>query len=126
RTFIKWQHVSVLLATLSLGLYNAAGENNGVARGLAVVYTLLAVLAGGWGYGVYLWRCRLIERRSGGEFDAVVGPVGVCLGLVVALLVNFGFKYRAIRQDRNSEMDMTLGFVNQNQTTEQVLGQWVR
>ncbi|TKA83071.1 hypothetical protein B0A55_00909 [Friedmanniomyces simplex] len=126
RTFIKWQHVSVLLATLSLGLYNAAGENNGVARGLAVVYTLLAVLAGGWGYGVYLWRCRLIERRSGGEFDAVVGPVVVCLGLVVALLVNFGFKYRAIRQDRNSEMDMMLGFANQNQTTEQVLGQWVR
>ncbi|KAJ9641913.1 Phosphate metabolism transcription protein [Coniosporium tulheliwenetii] len=36
RTFIKWQHVSVLLASLSLGLYNAAGETNGVARSLAV------------------------------------------------------------------------------------------
>ncbi|KAL8912205.1 MAG: hypothetical protein Q9171_002767 [Xanthocarpia ochracea] len=46
RTFVKWQHISVLLATLSLSLYNAAGESNGVARGLAVAYTLIAAAAG--------------------------------------------------------------------------------
>lgn len=46
RTFVKWQHISVLLATLSLSLYNAAGENNGVARSLAVTYTLIAAAAG--------------------------------------------------------------------------------
>ena len=63
-----------------------------MARALGVVYVLLAVGAGAWGYGVYVWRCRLIERRSEGEFDGVVGPVGVCLGLVVALVVNFGLK----------------------------------
>ena len=92
RTFIKWQHVSVLLTSLSLGLYNAAGKDNSVARGLAVVYTVVAVFAGVWGYGVYMWRSRLIERRSGKDFDAVVGPVVVCLGLVVALVLNFFFK----------------------------------
>ncbi|KAK0253048.1 hypothetical protein B0A54_09961 [Friedmanniomyces endolithicus] len=123
RTFIKWQHVSVLLASLSLGLYNAAGEDNWVARVLGVVYVLLAVGAGAWGYGVYVWRCRLIERRSGGEFDGVVGPVGVCLGLVVALVVNFGLKYRAIRQDRDAEMEAMLGLVSQN-LTQQLVGQW--
>lgn len=42
RTFVRWQHISVLLATLSLSLYNAAGENNQVAQGLAVAYTLIA------------------------------------------------------------------------------------
>ena len=46
RTFIKWQHISILLATLSLSLYNAAGETNGIARGLAIVYTLVAGIAG--------------------------------------------------------------------------------
>ena len=96
RTFIKWQHVSVLLASLSLGLYNAAGRDNSVARGLAVVYTLVAVFAGAWGYGVYMWRTRLIERRSGRDFDAVAGPVVVCLGLIVALVVNFGFKVSSL------------------------------
>ncbi|KAL8726646.1 MAG: hypothetical protein Q9166_006605 [cf. Caloplaca sp. 2 TL-2023] len=46
RTFIKWQHISVLLATLSLSLYNAAGENNGVTQSLAVFYTLIAAMSG--------------------------------------------------------------------------------
>ncbi|KAL8669811.1 MAG: hypothetical protein Q9168_005615 [Polycauliona sp. 1 TL-2023] len=46
RTFVKWQHISVLLATLSLSLYNAAGEHNGVARSLAVAYTVIAAAAG--------------------------------------------------------------------------------
>ena len=92
RTFIKWQHVSVLLASLSLGLYNAAGEDNGVARGLAVVYTAIAVFAGGWGWWMFVTRSRMIEERSGKDFDNVIGPVVVCGGLVVALVVNFGFK----------------------------------
>jgi len=92
RTFIKWQHVSVLLAGLSLGLYNAAGVNNDVARALSLVYTLLAVFIGAWGYGVYVWRSNLIQRRSGKDFDALTGPIVTCVGLIVALCLNFGFK----------------------------------
>lgn len=92
RTFIKWMHVSVLLASLSLGLFNAAGENNTVARALAIVYTAVAIFTALWGYGIYIWRSRLIQTRSGKDFDAVTGPVVVCIGLVVALCLNFGFK----------------------------------
>lgn len=92
RTFIKWQHVSVLLASLSLGLYNAAGENNNVARVLAVVYTCVALFTLLWGYGIYMWRRRLITERSGKDFDSVIGPLVVAVGLAVALCLNFGFK----------------------------------
>ena len=92
RTFIKWQHISVLLATLSLGLYNAAGENNNFARGLAVVYTAIAMFAGGWGWWMYIIRSQMIQDRSGKDFDNAVGPIFVCIGLVIALLLNFGFK----------------------------------
>lgn len=92
RTFIKWQHVSVLLGSLGLGLYNAAGVDNNIARGLALVYTLVAVFTGAWGYGIYMWRQSLIYKRSGRDFDAVTGPVVVCVGLIVALLLNFAFK----------------------------------
>ncbi|KAF2746792.1 SPX-domain-containing protein [Sporormia fimetaria CBS 119925] len=92
RTYIKWQHVSVLLASLSLGLFNAAGETNTVARVLAGVYTVFALFALAWGYGVYVWRRNMITKRSGAEFDAPLGPLLVCGGLCVALALNFGFK----------------------------------
>ena len=95
RTFIKWQHISVLLATLSLGLYNAAGPANKVASALAVVYTIIALFAGAWGWWVFWKRSQMIEQRSGKDFDFVAGPIVVCLGLFLALILNFGFKVRS-------------------------------
>ncbi|ETN43864.1 uncharacterized protein HMPREF1541_10995 [Cyphellophora europaea CBS 101466] len=95
RTFVKWQHIAVLLATLSLGLYNAAGVDNTVARVLALVYTGFAVFAGAWGWGVYMWRSKLITERSGKDFDNKIGPFVVSLGLAAALVLNFAFKYQA-------------------------------
>lgn len=95
RTFIKWLHVSVLLGTLSLALGNAAGVHNNVARGLSVVYTLVAVFAASWGLSMYLWRSKLITQRSGKDFDHMFGPFVVCIALCVALLLNFYFKYMA-------------------------------
>ena len=92
RTFVKWQHISVLLASLSLGLYNAAGEHNNIARSLAIVYTIVAAFAGTWGWYMYRLRSQMIRQRSGKDFDNVVGPLVVCFGLAVALCLNFGLK----------------------------------
>jgi len=92
RTFIKWQQVSVLLASLSLGLYNAAGEANTVARSLAIVYTSIAVFAGVWGWWIYVVRSKMIQERSGKDFDNIVGPLVVCVALIIALCLNFAFK----------------------------------
>lgn len=101
RTYIKWQHVSILLASLSVGLYNAAGEHNNIARALAVVYTLVALFTALWGYGLYWWRSRLIAARSGKDFDNAIGPVIVCVSLIVALCVNFGFKWDQAMKGKN-------------------------
>ncbi|PNS20455.1 Vacuolar transporter chaperone 4 [Sphaceloma murrayae] len=103
RTFIKWQHVSVLLASLSLGLFNAAGRDNNVARYLAVVYTALAAFIGAWGLYVYRWRSDLIRKRSGKDFDALTGPLVTCFGLMVALVLNFAFKYNELRNRNKTE-----------------------
>lgn len=92
RTFIKWLHISILLSSLSLGLYNAAGKHNDVARALSIVYTVFALFAAGWGWYMYEMRIRLIRQRSGRDLDNVIGPIIVCVGLAAALVLNFAFK----------------------------------
>lgn len=92
RTFIKWLHVSILLSSLSLGLYNAAGKHNDVARALAIVYTCFAIFSAAWGWFMYEKRARLIRQRSGRDLDNTFGPLVVCFGLAVALVLNFAFK----------------------------------
>lgn len=116
RTFVKWQTVAVLLASLSLGMYNAAnakglqpataaiagletpGVSNSssrlaVARCMAILYVLVALLTGLWGWYIYLWRSRLIAGRSGRDFDAVTGPVVLCLAVAGLLVVNSVLKF---------------------------------
>ncbi|MCJ1340331.1 Phosphate metabolism transcription protein [Bachmanniomyces sp. S44760] len=94
RTFIKNQHIAVLLAALSLSLYNAAGESNNLARGLGIAYTLIAVFTGMYGLRMHIIRSRMIEQRSGKDFDNILGPVVICLSLIIALCLNFALKLR--------------------------------
>ena len=97
RTFIKYQHVAILLAVLALGLFDAAGPDNIVASALAVVYTLISIFIAIWGWAMYQIRSRMIEQRSGKDFDNVAGPIMISLALVIALCLNFGFKVRHAR-----------------------------
>ena len=115
RTFVKWQHIAVLLATLSLGLFNAAGKNNPVARALALVYTAFAVFAGVWGWAVYLWRSKLITERSGKDFDSMPGPFIVSLGLAAALCLNFAFRYKAAiaETDDSGKRNSTIALIEE-------------
>ena len=92
RTFVKWQHITILLATLSLGLYNAAGPENYVGRSLGTAYTIIAIFTGFWGWGIYMYRSSLIRKRSPKDFDMKIGPIIVCISLMIALVVNFGIK----------------------------------
>ncbi|OOF96175.1 hypothetical protein ASPCADRAFT_207533 [Aspergillus carbonarius ITEM 5010] len=111
RTFIKWLHVSILLSSLSLGLYNAAGKNNDIARALSIVYTGFAIFAAGWGWYMHEKRARLIRQRSGRDLDNMFGPIVVCVGLAIALVLNFAFKYNS-----------TLETLRDNQPVEPVPG----
>ncbi|KAJ6260394.1 Vacuolar transporter chaperone [Drechslerella dactyloides] len=97
RTFIKWQHICVLLATLSLALYNAAGEKNDIARAIGFFFTGISVFTGVWGYWTYIRRSESIHNRSEKGFDSslsLVGPVVVCITVVLALMLNFLFKFK--------------------------------
>jgi uncharacterized membrane protein YidH (DUF202 family) len=93
RTFIKWMHVSTLMATLSLALYNGANSvGNQLASNLGAVYICISVVAAIWAYYVYMRRANEIRDRSPKHMDDRIGPILVGLALIIALSANFVFK----------------------------------
>jgi uncharacterized membrane protein YidH (DUF202 family) len=93
RTFLKWQHISILLGTLAVSLYTAAGRNR-IAEYMGICYVVIAAFAGLWGYYMHLVRRDMIVQRSGKDFDNFVGPLVVSIALMAALILNFIFKVR--------------------------------
>jgi len=104
RTFLKWQHIAILLGTLAVGLYNAAG-GNAVAKIMGATYILIAIFAGSWGFVMYWNRRNMIIARSGKDFDNMIGPNIVGLALMVALIVNFVFQYRSAGERFDEKVD---------------------
>jgi uncharacterized membrane protein YidH (DUF202 family) len=93
RTFIKWMHVSTLMATLSLALYNGATTvGNTLASNLGAVYLLIAVVGALWSYYVYMRRAKEIRERSPKHMDDRIGPVIIGVALIIALCANFALK----------------------------------
>ena len=76
--------------------YQHPPKKNDVARALSIVYTAFALFSAGWGWYMYEKRARLIRQRSGKDLDNLFGPVVVCIGLAVALVLNFAFKVCAL------------------------------
>jgi len=90
RTFLKWEHIAILLGSLSVSLYTAAG-NNTIGFYFGIVYLVIAAFAGVWGWWTHHDRQGKIEARSGKDFDNPVGPMIVSFALMVALILNFYF-----------------------------------
>lgn len=91
RTFLKWQHICILLGGLAVGLYTAAGEDY-VAEFMGIAYIIIAAFAGLWGYYMHFTRRNMIVQRSGKDFDNFIGPILISVALLVALILNFVFK----------------------------------
>ncbi|KAI0013301.1 SPX-domain-containing protein [Xylariaceae sp. FL0662B] len=94
RTFLKWQNICILLGSLALSLYTAAGENF-LAECMGIAYVVIAIMAGLWGYAMLRKRRDMIVERSGKDFDNMAGPLAVSAALMIALVLNFVFAYRA-------------------------------
>ncbi|KAM0298976.1 hypothetical protein HYE67_009421 [Fusarium culmorum] len=93
RTFLKWQHICILQGGLAIGLYTAAGENT-IASVIGLLFVLIAVFAGAWGYGMLRVRRTMIVERSGKDFDNMIGPMIISVSLMFVLILNFFFAWR--------------------------------
>ncbi|KAL2265679.1 hypothetical protein VTJ83DRAFT_6779 [Remersonia thermophila] len=99
RTFLKWQHITVLLGGLALSLYSAGGVRGGerddaLARFVGVALLAIAGFAAAWSSWVVGKRRKMIVQRSGKDFDFLLGPLVVSGALGVALVVNFVLAYK--------------------------------
>jgi SPX domain protein involved in polyphosphate accumulation/uncharacterized membrane protein YidH (DUF202 family) len=99
RTFLKWQHICILLGGLAVGLYTAAGKDF-LAELMGVAYIIIAIFAGCWGYAMQRTRRAMILQRSGKDFDNMFGPMVVSVALMVALILNFVFAVRFLSPER--------------------------
>jgi uncharacterized membrane protein YidH (DUF202 family) len=91
RTFLKWQHICILLGALAVSLYTAAGEDK-IAEAMGITYIVIAIFAGAWGLWMHQTRRDMIVARSGKDFDNLIGPMIVSFALMVSLILNFAFK----------------------------------
>ncbi|KAH8907137.1 SPX-domain-containing protein [Coniochaeta sp. PMI_546] len=94
RTFLKWQHICILLGGLAVSLYTAGGKNT-LAEYMGIAYIAIAIFGGGWGYWMLHSRRAMIVARSGRDFDNLFGPMVISAALMLALVLNFAFAYKA-------------------------------
>ncbi|PPQ86083.1 hypothetical protein CVT25_003148 [Psilocybe cyanescens] len=94
RTWISWLGISILMAALSLGLFNASKDE--IARRFSYFYAFVSVCVLVYGYCLYQHRITMIRRRDPGHFDALVGPVLLSIALFLAVLANFIIRVREL------------------------------
>jgi len=92
RTWLSYVNVCILLGTFSAALFNAS--NDSIAKNLAYAYALISMLTLCYAYTLYQQRVTMIRRRDPSHFDAIVGPVLICVVLFLAVLTNFILRVR--------------------------------
>ncbi|KAG9042292.1 hypothetical protein FS837_011042 [Tulasnella sp. UAMH 9824] len=113
RTWISYLNVSILLATLAAALFNASKDQ--LARNFAYAYALISMITMCYGYVLYQKRVTLIKRRDPSHFDALVGPVLICVALFIAVLLNFSFRVREFERNNPGKLPpvlLTAAFVS--------------
>merc|ERR1712093_620531 len=111
RTFLKWQHICVLLGVLAVSLYNTAGQNK-IAEIFGFIYLAIAIFAGIWGTAMHRVRRNMIVERSGKDFDNMIGPMVVSFALMMSLILNFYFQYHAAMERLNDPVHGNVTFIS--------------
>ncbi|KAI8097463.1 VTC domain-containing protein [Halteromyces radiatus] len=91
RTFIHWLYFAALLLTTALTLLNFGDKttriSGGVFFGIAFGFAIYAFIR-------YRWRAHRIINKPTERYDDLYGPIGLCLLLVGALILNFVLEYQ--------------------------------
>lgn len=89
RTFLSWLEFSILIGSIAATLLNFG---DGLAFAAAWAFTIIACLALLYSVGLYLWRVRKIRERRAVVYHDKWGPTLLCLGLLAAVAISFGYR----------------------------------
>jgi uncharacterized membrane protein YidH (DUF202 family) len=89
RTFLSWLEFSILIGSIAATLLNFG---DGLAFAAAWAFTIIACAALLYSVGLYLWRVRKIRERRAVVYHDKWGPTLLCLGLLAAVAVSFGYR----------------------------------
>jgi uncharacterized membrane protein YidH (DUF202 family) len=89
RTFLSWLEFSILLGSIAATLLNFGDS---LALAAAWAFTIVACLSLIYSASLFLWRVRMIRRRRAVTYHDKWGPSLLCLGLLAAVAVSFGFR----------------------------------
>jgi vacuolar transporter chaperone complex subunit 4 len=94
RTFLSWLEFSIILGSIAATLLNFGHDN--VTFASSWIFTVLASLALLYSLVLYVWRVDKIRKRRDVKriYHEKWGPTILCLGLLAAVLVNFGLRIR--------------------------------
>lgn len=96
RTFLKWLHFSVLLATIATTLLNFIAPDDAVGLLSAACFTGTALLAILYSAGMYTLRVMRLRKRLAISYHDPYGPTLLCVALIASVLVNLGLRLREI------------------------------
>ncbi|KMU83440.1 vacuolar transporter chaperone 4 [Coccidioides immitis H538.4] len=94
RTFLSWLEFSIFLSTIAATLLNFGQDT--ISLGSAWAFTILACLALIYSFLLYMWRVDKIRKHRDVKnvYYEKWGPTVLCLGVVVAMMLNFGLRIR--------------------------------
>ncbi|KAF2722297.1 SPX-domain-containing protein [Polychaeton citri CBS 116435] len=90
RTFLAWLEFSIIIGSIAATLLNF-GDNVSLVSSIA--FTVIAILALFYSMFIYLWRVDSIKKRRAINYHDKWGPTLLCVGLLVAVAVSFGFRF---------------------------------
>ncbi|MCJ1264843.1 vacuolar transporter chaperone, partial [Lobaria immixta] len=92
RTFLSWLEFSIILGSIAATLMNFGQD--AIALSAALGFTIIACASLIYSLVLYLWRVQMVRKRRAARYHDRYGPTVLCLGLLIAVTVNFGLKGR--------------------------------
>jgi hypothetical protein len=81
---------SIILGSIAAALLNFGDQ---VSLATSWAFTVLSVIALMYSMGIFLWRTKMIKSRQAVNYHDKWGPSALCLGILAAVAISFGFRF---------------------------------